>query len=557
MRPRKKLKQSENRSLPVLTDDQLREHLQLISEAAVTNNYSNLVACLKDALELGMAPTVCFPVEDMSLPLPCYLAHVNRLPLLRQLLDDGVLDILTCGIKPNDMWEYINIRHSAAIPNVCAIMERFGAELKGLCSISLTLWIQSNLMRAPALTEALSAAPCPYPHLARAVVNVTPINSQAVTIAAKQDLIDWLRANVAQVSQRKPDGFESWRTVRDHLLSQGGLTSRVIVVLDALATAAELRIKDSSVVGEAFWEATKDKYLTYLPPVSVADTCANLECIGSVIQKYPETLKIWYLEDMPQAIRLAMDSELMNGSYPHLARALVICIEDDVKFTRIAVHYEFHDLLKKRMRPRDDILIKPNYTPPSAHRLSDDDAANAWMWLIKGDGDLDSSAWYAMVQMGLMTNYSATFLSRLYSTGARIHGELVSGASGAELLSLLLSHGDLNSVKCLVESGVDVNTLDEQGFLPAQFTKTSTVLEYLIECGANVNAVDAHGVPLILRDHNDSLIECLVKHGANALVHRADGTTVLHHLCDADVTGTGAGIEEVMKAVAGTLGLSV
>jgi hypothetical protein len=60
-----------------------------------------------------------------------------------------------------------------------------------------------------------------YPHLARAVVDVTPFNTQAVTIAVKRGFVDWLKIHIIRLRDELPLGYRSWRALGDHLKAPG------------------------------------------------------------------------------------------------------------------------------------------------------------------------------------------------------------------------------------------------------------------------------------------------------------------------------------------------
>jgi hypothetical protein len=66
------------------------------------------------------------------------------------------------------------------------------------------------------------------------VVNATPINSQAVTIAAKQGFVNWLAAEAARLSTVRPEGYKSWRALSEQLAATGGIKQVIFQVLQEL-----------------------------------------------------------------------------------------------------------------------------------------------------------------------------------------------------------------------------------------------------------------------------------------------------------------------------------
>jgi hypothetical protein len=53
-----------------------------------------------------------------------------------------------------------------------------------------------------------------------------------VTIAAKHDRFDWLRQNAVRLASVRLEGYASWGAFRDHMVSQGGITERVHIILN-------------------------------------------------------------------------------------------------------------------------------------------------------------------------------------------------------------------------------------------------------------------------------------------------------------------------------------
>jgi hypothetical protein len=531
MPPRKKVKVAYD---PTLTPDQVQSHIQLITEAAEAKDYNQLRTCVQKAYSEGMPPTVTFPTADTELPLPAYLASAKRIPLLRQLLDDDVISLSASNVSADDMWEHINVT-KADIPHACAIMEKFGNQLRGPCSINLVQWINVHPFLADPLTQALFTVPCPYPHLARAVVEVTPINSQAVTIAAKHDRFDWLRKNAARLTTIRPEGYTDWEALRDHLVSQGGLTVRVQTMLQALAAGSEGAYHVTT-VGKRFWDVLKKVYLTPTHLVSVADTCAALDCIGSELQNHKDELKKW-LSQVSEKHESELVSELCRGTYPHLAYAVAPCIAEystvasEAQFVNFAVRYGFVDILKKRVQKENGSFNTPLYKPTSSHSLACYDHINAWLWLIKGDGDLTENMWHIIEELGLALcgGYHQFFLG-LSLSGAKITGRFISSSVVRVLVSGC--DKDIDVLKYLVESGVDIVSLCPTALYYAHDLDT---MKYLAQCGATPCAAERGSTPLHKARQPAVVVDFLIEIGADVNAVDNAGKTPLHYVYTFDV----------------------
>jgi hypothetical protein len=95
----------------------------------------------------------------------------------------------------------------------------------------------------------------------------------------------------------------------------------------------------------------------------------------------------------------------------------------DCRFIRVAVHHGFTDLVKIFItRDSDGSLTSPAWTPTSPHRLSQNDAENAWLWLMIGDGQLDDKVWEAVEAGGLVSDGSsaAILVDGVYKSGRKV-----------------------------------------------------------------------------------------------------------------------------------------
>jgi hypothetical protein len=246
-------------------------------------------------------------------------------------------------------------------------MEHFGTDLQGPCSMGLVQWIESNRILVCPLSDTLSAVPCPYPHLARAVVRVTPINSQAVTIAAKQGMADWLERELSRLASVRPEGYENWRYLTDHLLSQGGLSEKCQITLTALSILSdELHAERAPAVSKAMQEASVNIYLRRTAASDVQVVCSELEKLGDDVAQYSSDIASWLLR-LPDDALTALAFELCdNNRYPCLAHIVV----EHCTFLRgrvsIAVHYGWNDRIRSFIDRDPHGVAKYLYTRDAA-----------------------------------------------------------------------------------------------------------------------------------------------------------------------------------------------
>jgi hypothetical protein len=279
MPPRKKKKVDNPPSASVALSAQnteLQQLLkQLITDAHDDTSFDEVSAYLKDTIAGGMSPHMNIPHDDTVLSLPLYLASINKLALLQFLLDDTAINFADCGVSANNMWVYLRPSMSD-IPHVCAIMEHFGADLYAAGSVNMVLWIKQNLMLGQSLTDTLSDVPCPCPHLARAVVEVTPIHTQAVTIAAKQGFVDWIYREASRLEYVRPEGFSNWRSFYNHLRSEGVSESALVAVGTIVILTEEHDAEREPVVAQARAKAAAEAQVVPADPnVPMAPQAAN------------------------------------------------------------------------------------------------------------------------------------------------------------------------------------------------------------------------------------------------------------------------------------------
>jgi ankyrin repeat protein len=104
-----------------------------------------------------------------------------------------------------------------------------------------------------------------------------------------------------------------------------------------------------------------------------------------------------------------------------------------------------------------------------------------------------------------------------------------------DTIHMAACRGDLNRVKMLVESGIDVNTKDEFGCTPlhwAVLAESPEVADFLISNGAELNAKDSQNLTPLMAARGASVLELLISKGVD--IHGQDalqGRTKLHMAC--------------------------
>lgn len=166
---------------------------------------------IKSAIQKCMSHDIRVPVDGSELSLPCYLARTNQLELLLRLLDKSVLTFSSCGVVPKDMWEQITIADEQ-VPLLISVMEHFGKALNKSSRGSLREWLMSNSTMSRELTDELSKTSNETFYVARAVMEATPINTHALTIAVKKNCVYWVKREAERLSLESPEGYKTWKS---------------------------------------------------------------------------------------------------------------------------------------------------------------------------------------------------------------------------------------------------------------------------------------------------------------------------------------------------------
>jgi ankyrin repeat protein len=233
-------------------------------------------------------------------------------------------------------------------------------------------------------------------------------------------------------------------------------------------------------------------------------------------------------------------AELRRGEYPRTARAFTSACTGYCQYIRIAVHYGFTDLIHAFVSPSGSRVASPCWTPSSPHRLAADDDDNAWLWLIKGDGDVDGRVWAAMEASGLVEAAPGLLrmLEGVHESGAKVTATCLTQCNstfGRVYLHEAAAAGSLGAVKCLVEGSADVGLRDRHGNTPLHKAQGIAVAQYLLDQGADALAISGHGYTTLHTVGDVEVSRLLTRSGVDATARDHDGRTALHYAKDAAV----------------------
>ncbi len=140
--------------------------------------------------------------------------------------------------------------------------------------------------------------------------------------------------------------------------------------------------------------------------------------------------------------------------------------------------------------------------------------------LLKKGADIKKSEIWSVVTTKDMGEF-------LVSLGADVH-EKIGGRNNS---SLHYNHNkDLDLIKFLIDSGVDVNAKNDVGYSPLHYESRVEVAELLIKAGADVNAKDNRGLTPLHCTNSVEVAELLIKAGADVNAKDNRGFTPLFSL---------------------------
>ena len=90
--------------------------------------------------------------------------------------------------------------------------------------------------------------------------------------------------------------------------------------------------------------------------------------------------------------------------------------------------------------------------------------------------------------------------------------------------------GDTQTLRVLVDSGVNVNSRDNYGKTPLHWARDQETAELLIAYGADIDARDEYGHTPLHDADNAAVVNTLIAHGAEVNVTDISGDTPLHQV---------------------------
>jgi hypothetical protein len=179
------------------------------------------------------------------------------------------------------------------------------------------------------------------------------------------------------------------------------------------------------------------------------------------------------------------------------ARHIVEKCLGQCRLIRVAVHHGFTDLVKRFIaRDSDGDITSHAWTPTSPDRLSYDNAKNAWLWLMIGDGDLDGKVW-AAVEAGGLVNNAAVLVDGVLKSGRKVTRDVATAMvkKYPDVLHNAVKYRyNLDVVKCLLKAGADVNKQDVGGCTPLHWVSDVAIARYLVESKADPSIRNKQGL---------------------------------------------------------------
>jgi hypothetical protein len=180
------------------------------------------------------------------------------------------------------------------------------------------------------------------------------------------------------------------------------------------------------------------------------------------------------------------------------ARAYLRDRRSPAQLVRVAVHHGLLDLVHGFVAREGGKATAPAWTPPTEHRLAADDAVNAWLWLLKGDGDLDRKAWLAMLASDLLQSdlEACDVIEGVCRSGAKVTTKAVlAGVTASSIpLQTAVAHDRVRAVESLLAVGADVARHTGAESLLRQ-SKSPEAARLLLEHKAGLYVNDSRGVP--------------------------------------------------------------
>lgn len=570
-------------------------------------------------------PSSSSPSPSQSLPLPLYLAHTRRLPLLLHLLNTNTITFTATNVTSEALWPHIHVSQ-AEIPILCAVMEHFGKGFRGESCYNLVQWVDANRMLSGALTEELTkhtkvvadatggdgagadgagagvvvvgggggggdggpgagtaaaaggAAAAStaqkakhFSYFARTLVEVTPIHTQAVAIAAKCGFAGWISREAQRLSTLRPEGYTSWIECIKHLQGQQELATRVLKALEALKTDAvgDLKNQVTELVGRHESVVIDlNKQVSRLEDGTEQLKIKHDHEISELKSELDSTKKaLTAQEQLSQAVR-ERDVQLAEEALDAAKQWWVRFKYDDAisalrRAAALLTPYSLCSRLEEWGKGRCEQLLCTGYV--GTGYFARDSKTDIFMIRVvsrdSGEADLDDISMAIFHGMGLLPNResvlhllegcmrSSTTVStkclREYNKHydcVFLHRAAIEGRK--PLVKFLLSQGfdanaknihgetalhrvkDVTIAKCLIEHGADVHVKDNACQTPLFVAHHVGMIDYLIECGAEING----GRCPLYFVRSLAVLKCMLRHGADVVALRSDISTWLRYI---------------------------
>jgi hypothetical protein len=173
-------------------------------------------------------------------------------------------------------------------------------------------------------------------------------------------MADWLVKNTARLAAARPEGYDSWGALLDHLQSQEELSDDVQLALIALATLSEPEITAPSAdVIKAQQKASIDFCLKKSAPAEMEGVCAKLEKMGDDLDQYTDQITSW-VEKLSSDTRSALVTVLCQKKHSRIAKVIT---ENSIsaahcQFILVAAHHNLQRIVEKFLNTDINCVIK-------------------------------------------------------------------------------------------------------------------------------------------------------------------------------------------------------
>jgi hypothetical protein len=517
---------------------------------------------------------------DLSTPMQVALAT------LAALSEHGSEDASAVEKAKREAMLDIHLRSSAPstsdVARVCSELEQYDCTGIERLSDMIASWAS----RLPAETLVTELCKNPYPNAASAIVSSCPSIYELITVAVHYDLDDtyqcYMDRNCTRVVEylRTRDAAEARSVIQRcfprvelfHLAVHHRLTDVMfdddyydvetwidgiindLCARDAVSARAILDICDSfymlvSVAVHhgftdmipAMVDRTPDDMVDYLRTREAAEARTVVELCPSRCELIYVAAHHGFSDLIAGYLRrdLAGVERFLSKDVFGLSKFLPKCSAEHWQLVPFVVQYRCKLVSHFITRDADGRIIAPGSSPTSPHRLSDDDAVNAWLWLIKGDGHVTDKAWDAMKATGLLNGEPAIvqMLDGLYASGRKIASAIRFRSVHYDDCRVIFRHAistsNLDMVKYFMDREMPRCRLEHHWLNHVRDVPTA---QYLVKKGAEISPRYNAGDDTPLHHaHNVDMAKYFVKNGIEVNARRRSGETPLHLVENVDV----------------------